>query len=1071
MTDLLVANWPMLNVLKRLNGLCNAFILTVILVLALMVVSASTAQAYTLMYSLSPDRANAMPLDQAVIDGTVYGFIDQDSGLQQVRFFVDGIEVKVENRAPWDLGGTASNKDSLPYDTTRLTDASHEIAALLIANDGTEQRITADFTVVNNGPLLISNLASMSLVSPESNNVVSSLTITESSGRLVNINTTTNVSWLTVNPVSGTTPASIEITANPSGLGDGTHQAEINISAMGYVPLIVPLSLSVGNNADQLHLAWVNDPATSLTAVWFTPGFDTPSVLEYRALGASAWQSAAGNPRHSNSDGFYHQVSFSGLLPNTSYEYRVKLSASSFSKTYLTQTAPAASTEGFDVVYVADTGLVGREDGLATGTQQVINEIAQIKPGLLLVGGDYAYFDTDKRFVTLERSIDAWFRQMLPISTSSPMMSTYGNHEILHGEGFAAWAARFPTPSGWNGGAMYSFDIGDVHFVSVYGIHESLSLAQSGIDWLRNDIETANAAGARWIIPFLHAAPFSEGTNHPSALLLRNQLGPLFESLGVKLVLSSHDQSFERTFPLVDVPATNTPTSNALSCYNFSEGVTWLKVSPGGKLSNISSGFSPWKSSVQPNWTATRDNTMHHYTHLQFNTVGDLVVDTYGVDGSGAAPVLQDSFRYSLNACPGEFELSPQTLSFQLQETETATKPISISFGGENTAFNVTGLPSWLTLNNTSGITPQTLEVTANANGLAPGNYTALLNIEGEGSNTAALPVSLNVSSDTFQLLIADNALRDFPLALDGAVLKGSTYIFTAPDEGVSRVLFYVDDPSATGLPLKTENNAPYDIAGTKSDRSAEPFDTTSLVDGEHTITAKLDLDNGTYVLLTATVLVANSDPAFQLTPSSINLFIQEPNTSASAAALLSFNTGESIEFSAQSNASWLTVSPASGITSSNLDLNVDASILAFGHYSALVNIAGSSGETIALPVSLEYTALTSSNFDLFVSSNSDRSEGVALEGALLSGEVYIYVSPESNISKASFYLDDPSLSGSAIKIEGRAPWDFAGTGPEPERPAYPYDVSQLASGSHTITVVLITDTGTETISRSFAIP
>jgi len=88
MTDLLVANWPMLNVLKRLNGLCNAFILTVILVLALMVVSASTAQAYTLMYSLSPDRANAMPLDQAVIDGTVYGFIDQDSGLQQVRFLL-----------------------------------------------------------------------------------------------------------------------------------------------------------------------------------------------------------------------------------------------------------------------------------------------------------------------------------------------------------------------------------------------------------------------------------------------------------------------------------------------------------------------------------------------------------------------------------------------------------------------------------------------------------------------------------------------------------------------------------------------------------------------------------------------------------------------------------------------------------------------------------------------------------------------------------------------------------------------------------------------------------------------
>jgi hypothetical protein len=62
-------------------------------------------------------------------------------------------------------------------------------------------------------------------------------------------------------------------------------------------------------------------------------------------------------------------------------------------------------------VFFADTGLIGRLDGLATGTAQVRDEIAALDPTLLLGGGDYAYFDTDKRFGDLNATIDAWFDQ------------------------------------------------------------------------------------------------------------------------------------------------------------------------------------------------------------------------------------------------------------------------------------------------------------------------------------------------------------------------------------------------------------------------------------------------------------------------------------------------------------------------------------------------------------------------------------------------------------------------------------------------------------------------------------
>ncbi len=172
------------------------------------------------------------------------------------------------------------------------------------------------------------------------------------------------------------------------------------------------------------------------------------------------------------------------------------------------------------------------------------------------------------------------------------------------------------------------------------------------LQWLESDITAANAAGKRWVIPFYHVSPFSDGTVHPSNLILRGQLGPLFERLGVKLAISAHDQAYERSYPLVDVPATNTPTSSSLTCYTPSDGVVWVKVSPGGKESNISGSFSPFGSASKPAWTAVRDNTMHHFARVTATATGDLLFEAIGVKGDGSLPVVQDNFRITKGTCP-----------------------------------------------------------------------------------------------------------------------------------------------------------------------------------------------------------------------------------------------------------------------------------------------------------------------------------------------------------------------------------------------------------------------------------
>jgi acid phosphatase type 7 len=447
---------------------------------------------------------------------------------------------------------------------------------------------------------------------------------------------------------------------NTANLSNGTHSITASITRSTGGTVLTTATFTVNNSGsgtscsaayDQVHLAWVNEPSTTLTVVWRTCNTSTASTVGYRVAGSSTWLSATGTLRSSGTAGTLHEATLSSLSPATAYEYRVQGDNGILSSTFTARTAPAPGPATFEAIYYADTGLIGRTDGLATGTEQVVNEIARLNPLLVLPGGDYAYFDTDKRYVTLDNSIDAWFNQNQPIASRFVMMPTYGNHEVELGENVYSWLARFPSPAGYDSRRNYSFDVGDVHFISLDASTDSRGLTTGQKQWLDGDMQAARDAGKRWIIPYFHVSPFSDGRNHSSNLMLRADVGPIFEKHGVKIALSSHDQAYERSYPLRDVPATNTRTSTSLTCYTLNDGTTYAKVSPGGKESNISGAFSPFASNPAPAWTAVRDNTMHHFARLLVSPSG-ITVETYGVKGDGTPPVILDSFRYTTGTCP-----------------------------------------------------------------------------------------------------------------------------------------------------------------------------------------------------------------------------------------------------------------------------------------------------------------------------------------------------------------------------------------------------------------------------------
>ncbi|MCK4858765.1 MAG: hypothetical protein KAT58_12395, partial [candidate division Zixibacteria bacterium] len=144
----------------------------------------------------------------------------------------------------------------------------------------------------------------------------------------------------------------------------------------------------------------------------------------------------------------------------------------------------------------------------------------------------------------------------------------------------------------------------------------------------------------------------------------------------------------------------------------------------------------------------------------------------------------------------------------------------------------------------------------------------------------------------SYTLLLSTSSDRSNSVSLQGETVTGNIFVFTSPDEGVEQVSFYLDDPDMNGAPRQVEEAIHYDFAGTAGDGSANPFDTTQISNGQHEITAFIELTAGGSRTVSATFTVANGTPP---TLTSLNISgsssVNESSTS-SYAATATFSDG-----------------------------------------------------------------------------------------------------------------------------------------------------------------------------------
>jgi mannan endo-1,4-beta-mannosidase len=98
-------------------------------------------------------------------------------------------------------------------------------------------------------------------------------------------------------------------------------------------------------------------------------------------------------------------------------------------------------------------------------------------------------------------------------------------------------------------------------------------------------------------------------------------------------------------------------------------------------------------------------------------------------------------------------------------------------------------------------------------------------------------------------------------VSLAGATVQSAIYVFV-PSSGVSRVSFWVDNPSRSGSAFSTDSSGPFDLAGTASNGTAKPFDTRTLSEGSHSVAARVRHTDGTSETMSATFTVANGGVA-----------------------------------------------------------------------------------------------------------------------------------------------------------------------------------------------------------------
>ncbi len=254
-----------------------------------------------------------------------------------------------------------------------------------------------------------------------------------------------------------------------------------------------------------------------------------------------------------------HSIKITGLSPETLYNYSIGSYSNVIMQTpnLYFQTTPSSGDEGsYQFVVLGDCG-TGYQEQLDV-KNAVINARGNHYDGVILLG-DNAYqsgFDANYQ----DNFFTGKYNEIIENSVIWPCP---GNHDYNNHLPFSpppAYFDIFDCPSQGEAGGLpsgtekyYSFDYGNVHFISLDSYDEPRSASATMAQWLHSDL---SANTLKWVVVFFHHPPYTKGSHDSDndnfldgeLVDMREEIVPILEGFDVDLVLNGHSHAYERTF-------------------------------------------------------------------------------------------------------------------------------------------------------------------------------------------------------------------------------------------------------------------------------------------------------------------------------------------------------------------------------------------------------------------------------------------------------------------------------------------------------------------------------------------
>lgn len=823
--------------------------------------------------------------------------------------------------------------------------------------DAANASVAINVTVTKGGSITFNvTPTSWTPQAPTGSTYPQSTTLTISGGSLaLPFTATSNQSWLTANPASGTTvpnsTTTVQLQVNPSGLTAGTYSGTVTVKPTSGTAVAVTVTFTIGGAIGNLYVS-----PTSLTYNYTTGGGEPPDQTVYIQSGIGATTFTA----YSDSTWLTLGTS-SGYIPY-SLPVHVNVSAAptgtSYGRIYIYDNVSSTQT----VLVTLNSNTTGTGTVSANPSSVYLTYPGTTQTSIQVVGAASvtaasAYSASNWLSVTPSGTtvyVTANGAGLLPstytgniyITTASPAASLVVpvTFQVGTGGGVISGPAAGPSTLTFTmqqGGSAPQYQTIAVAGASG-GTYTATVTTDDGGGWLALSAPSG-ATPATPAVSLSSLVTTMAVGNYYGTISVTSGLGSTAIRVTLQIVSTATpvvmpgpgdiavNYQTGGTAPGVQYVQLATSPATAALTFGAVSNTSWITVTP-------ASGTTPGSFAVVVNPAGLplgiNAGTITITTSGAANSVitYPVIVNVYGTQNLMASPSSL-SFTTALGNSP-----ATQTLSLSTSVAASYTATVNSS--------------GWLSVSPTSGTTPATLTVSVNSTTLAAGTYTGTITIYANNL-TQVVNVTLTVGGGVAGTLSASplSVLFDYvqgdsaPAAKNVSVSSsGSSLTYTATTAVNSGSGWLSVTPGSGSTPATLSVSvSPASLA-------------VGTYTGRVTIASAGATGSPQTVNVTLTVRAA---PTLAVDQGALSFAFRTDGAAPASQTVRVTSSGSDMGFSAAANANWLSVSPATGTTPANVTIGVQPAGLGVGRYTGAVTISATGGRssTQRVDVTLVITA------------------------------------------------------------------------------------------------------------------